>query len=164
MKKVLAVSVMVLLLTACSQASPENSAPILPEAKTEVSATECLTVENIANVIEENVAGFDGDPNPTDIWVYPQFRYSNDCDQDIIGLKGSISFQDVVGDEIFSGDWTEDTTIPAGTYLDSDPQYGYDFNEFEDAHGLLLGRDASKTNTVFTLETIVFEDGTKVDR
>jgi hypothetical protein len=56
------------------------------------------------------------------------------------------------------------TTIPAGTYLDSDPQYGYDFNEFEDAHGLLLGRDSSKTNTVFTLETIVFEDGTKVDR
>jgi hypothetical protein len=152
------------VLTACSQASPETSAPILPEAKTEASPTECLSVENIGNVIEENVARFDGDPNPTDIWVYPQFRYSNDCDQAIIGLKGSISFQDVVGDEIFSGDWTEDTTIPAGTYLDSDPQYGYDFNEFEDAHGLLLGRDASKTNTVFTLETIVFEDGTKVDR
>lgn len=164
MRKVLSASVIILLLTACSQASPEISAPVLPEAETESSATECLSVENIANIIEENVAAFDGDPNPTDIWVYPQFRYSNECDQAIIGLKGSISFQDVVGDEIFSGEWTEDATIPAGTYLDSDPQFGYDFNEFEDAHGLLLGRDSSKTKTVFTVETIVFEDGTKVDR
>jgi hypothetical protein len=164
MKKVLAVSVLILLLTACSQASPENSAPTLPEAKTEASATECLSVENIANEIEENVARFDGDPNPTDIWVYPQWRYSNDCDQDIIGLKGVVSFQDVVGDEIFSGGWTEDWTIPAGTYLDSDPEFGFTFNEFQSEHGLLLGRDASKTRAVFTIETIVFEDGTKVDR
>jgi hypothetical protein len=163
MKKVLASSIIILFLTACSQASTNNSAPILPEAVTEVSATECLTVENIANEIEKNVARFDGDSNPTDVWVYPQFRYSNDCDQDIIGLKGSISFQDVIGDEVFNGDWTEDATIPAGTYLDSDPRLGYDFNEFESEHGLLLGIDASKTTTVFTLETIVFEDGTKVE-
>jgi hypothetical protein len=123
-----------------------------------------LIVENIANEIETNAARFDGDPNPTDIWVYPQFRYSNDCDQDVIGLKGSISFQDVIGDEIFSGDWTEDATIPAGTYLDSDPRLGFDFNEFQTEHGLLLGIDASKARTTFTIETIVFEDGTRVER
>ena len=88
MKKVLASSIIILLLTACSQASPQNSAPILPEAETEESAAACFSVENIANEIETNAARFDGDPDPTDIWVYPQFRYSNDCDQDVIGLKG----------------------------------------------------------------------------
>jgi hypothetical protein len=130
----------------------------------ESSATECVTVENISNVIEENVSSFEGETTPTDIWVYPQFRYSNNCDQDIVGLKGDISFRDVVGDEIFNGEWTEDLTIPAGTFLDSDPEFGYEFRDFEPEHGLLSGRDASKTKTIFTLKRIVFEDGTTVDR
>ena len=62
---------------------------------TEASTTECLSVENISNLIDENAPSYDGDPNPEDIFVSPQFRYSNDCDQDIIGLKGSVVFEDI---------------------------------------------------------------------
>lgn len=153
-----------MLLAGCSQGSTESSVAPLLEAVTGSDPIDCLLVENTENQIEENVASFTNDPTPTDLWVYPQFRYSNNCDQDVIGLKGNISFQNVVGDEIFSGDWTEDATIPVGYYFDSDPEYGFEFNEFEDAHGLLIGIDSTKTRAVFTVETLVFEDGTQLSR
>ena len=162
--KFIALVASTILLAGCSQGSTENSFAPLPEALKGSNPIDCLLVENIANQIEENVESFSNDPTPTDLWVYPQFRYSNNCDQDVIGLKGSISFQNVVGDEIFYGDWTEDATIPVGNYVDSDPEYGFEFNEFEDAHGLLTGIDATKTRAVFTLETLVFEDGTQLSR
>jgi PBP1b-binding outer membrane lipoprotein LpoB len=153
-----------ILLGGCSQTPVISDSTSLPEVQEEPNPIECLLVENIGNIIDENVESFDGDPSPTDLWVYPRFRYSNNCEQNVVGMKGSISFQDVVGDEIFNGGWTEDITIPMGKSVKSDPNSGYEFNQFQDQHGVLTGTDENKTTAVFMIETLVFEDGTKISR
>jgi hypothetical protein len=129
---------------------------------TSSDAFKCFKVENLRNVIKLNQPSFDGDPSPSDIFVASQFRFTNNCDKSVVGIKGSVSFQNVVGDSIFNGGYTNDQTIPVGGSVTTSINTGWTFNQFEDAHGVLAGMDQSKTKAVMTLSKVAFEDGTSI--
>jgi hypothetical protein len=71
-------------------------------------------------------------------------------------------FQNVVGDEIFTGNYTDDNTIKVGESITSSLDFGWTFNEFEDEHGVLAGVDQSKTTAILKLSKVAFEDGTSL--
>lgn len=162
MKKALVIFIALVSITACSPISSQTSGVEVAEATPETNPIDCLVVENTGNVIKETPA-FSGS-SINYLWVQPRFKYSNYCAKNVVGLKGTVSFQNVLGDELFSGGWTDDYTISVGKAVKSDPDEGYKFTQFDDEHGLLLGLDAKKTSAVFTLETLVFDDGTKLTR
>ena len=122
----------------------------------------CLEVNNTRNSIKLNQSRFSGDPEPTDIFVATQFRITNNCGKAILGIKGSMIFQNVVGDEIFTGNYTDDNTIKVGESITSSLDFGWTFNEFEDEHGVLAGVDQSKTTAILKLSKVAFEDGTSL--
>jgi hypothetical protein len=162
MKKTIVILIALLSLTACSPISSDGDGGEVTEATAETNPIDCLAVENIGNVIKE-IPAFSGS-SVYDLWVQPRFRYSNYCSKPVVGLKGTVSFQNVLGDEIFSGNWTDDYTISVSKAVKSDPDDGFKFSQFDDEHGVLLGLDAKKAKAVFTLETLVFDDGTKLTR
>lgn len=126
-------------------------------------AFKCARVENVRNLIKLNQPSFSGDPEPTDIFVVTQFSITNNCDKPIIGIKGDVAFQDVVGDTVFTGNYTDDETIPVGTTLTTSSTTGWTFNEFEDQYGQLAGMDQSKTHAVMNLTKVAFGDGTSIN-
>jgi hypothetical protein len=162
MKKALVIFIALLPITACSPISSQSGGSEVTEAAPETNPIDCLAIENTGNVIKETPA-FSGS-SINNLWVQPRFKYSNYCEKNVVGLKGTVSFQNILGDEIFSGEWTDDYTISVGKAVKSDPDEGYKFTQFDDEHGVLLGLDAKKSNAVFTLETLVFDDGTKLTR
>ena len=123
---------------------------------------DCLQVTNTKNVIKLNQSRFSGDPSPTDIFVATQFRIINNCGKEVSGLKASMIFQNVVGDEVFTGEFTEDQTIKVGESITTTLNSGWTFNEFEEEHGVLAGMDASKTKAILMLSKVAFEDGTTI--
>jgi hypothetical protein len=124
----------------------------------------CVGLRNISNTIKLHQPSFAGEPNPTDIGVYARFAITNSCDKAVSGLKGSLSFQNVVGDEIFTGNFTSDLTIPVGKTVNTSPTLGYTFNQFEDAYGALSATDGAKAHALLTLDKIVFDDGTSLSK
>jgi hypothetical protein len=125
---------------------------------------DCVAVKNIGNKIKLNQPRFSGDPDPTDIFVVTRFSITNSCNQAVIGLKGTETFQNVVGDVIFSGNFTSDLTIQAGASAQTSGDRGYTFNQFEDAYGTLGSTDQAKTLSLVELSKIVFADGTTLDK
>ena len=122
----------------------------------------CVEISNANNRIKLNVSRFSGDPDPTDIFVVAQFEITNNCEKTIIGSKGSVDFQNVVGDTIFTGDWTNDNSIKSGSTFLTSSGIGWTFNQFEDVSSQLRALDASKTKAILTLSKVVFEDGTSI--
>ena len=123
---------------------------------------DCLEVRNTRNLIKLNQSSFSGDPEPTDIFVATQFRITNNCGKAVSGIKGSMIFQNVVGDEIFTGNYTDDKTINVGESITSSLDFGWTFNQFEDEHGVLASVDQSKTKAILKLSKVAFEDGTSI--
>jgi hypothetical protein len=123
----------------------------------------CFKVENMRNIIKLNQPSFNGDPSPTDIFAASQFRFTNNCDKNVVGIKGSVSFQNVVGDTIFNGGYTNDQTVPVGGSITTSLDTGWTFNQFEDQHGQLAGIDQTKTHAVMTISKVAFEDGTSLN-
>lgn len=123
---------------------------------------DCLQVSNTKNIIKLNQSRFSGDPSPTDIFVATQFRITNNCGKEVSGLKASMIFQNVVQDEVFTGEFTEDQSIKVGESITTTLNSGWTFNEFEEEHGVLAGMDASKTNAVLMLSKVAFQDGTSI--
>jgi len=124
------------------------------------SVFNCLKVTNVANAIKLNQPSFSGDPDPTDIFVATKLRITNKCGKSIVGIKGSVDFQNVVGDTIFTGGFTDDNTILSGESFTTSLNTGWTFNEFEDEYGLLGGMDQTKTKAILVLTKVAFEDGT----
>ena len=122
----------------------------------------CLEVRNTKNSIKLNQSSFSGDPSPSDIFVATQFRITNNCGKAVIGIKGTMIFQNVVGDEVFTGNYTDDKTINIGESFTSSLDYGWTFNEFENEHGVLAGTDESKTKAILKLTKVAFDDGTSL--
>jgi hypothetical protein len=132
-------------------------------ASTSSDAFKCVKVNNVRNLIKLNQPSFYDDPEPTDIFVVTQFRIVNNCDKPIIGIKGSVTFQDVVGDTVFTGNYTDDETIAVGATLTTSASTGWTFNEFEDQHGQLAGMDQAKTHAIMSLTKVAFGDGTSIN-
>lgn len=157
-------TLLVTALTGCSAAGGNASGGASSGSDSALPADPmaCVQVTNVANKIKLHQGSFSGDPDPTDIFVATQFSITNNCDKAIVGLKGTESFQNVVGDEIFSGNFTSDLTIKAGATTKTSATRGYTFNQFEDAYGALGSTDSAKTKSVLTLTKIVFDDGTSL--
>ena len=130
---------------------------------TSVDAFKCLKVDNVRNLIKLNQPSFSGDPEPTDIFAVTQFKITNNCGKQIIGIKGSVTFQDVVGDTVFTGSYTDDQTIDVGASLITSADTGWTFNEFEDQYHQLAGLDQTKTHAVMALTKVAFGDGTSIN-
>jgi len=143
--------------TGGSSSSNSNAA-----ASASSDAFKCAKVENVRNLIKLNQPSFSGDPEPNDIFVVTQFEITNNCDKPIIGIKGDVSFQDVVGDTVFTGNYTDDETIAVGASLTTSSTTGWTFNEFEDQYGKLAGIDQAKTHAVMNLTKVAFGDGTSI--
>jgi hypothetical protein len=126
------------------------------------STFNCIKITNVGNVIKLNQPRFSGDSEPTDIFVATKIRLKNNCSKEIVGVKGNVDFQNVVGDTIFTGQFTEDTTIPVGGSITTSADYGWTFNEFDDEHGQLSGIDQSKTNAILVLVKVAFADGSSL--
>jgi hypothetical protein len=143
--------------------SSNSSSPSSTESE-DVSSNlfDCLQVANLRNAIKLNQSRFSGDPEPTDIFIATQFKFTNQCDKTVIGIKGSMSFQNVVGDVVFVGTYTDDKTIQVGESVTTSLNTGWTFNQFEDEHGQLARMDESKTRAVLTLSKIAFDDGTSI--
>ena len=173
MKRTIAFALLITLgLTATGCATSANSSSnkdlnsSQSEASTDVPVPSdplaCVRLKNVGNRILLNQPRFSGDPEPTDTIVNTQYAITNVCGRTIVGLKGTESFQNIVGDEIFSGNFTSDLTIKNGSTVLTNPSLGYSFNEFEDAYGTLSATNENKTRGVVTLSKIVFADGTTV--
>jgi hypothetical protein len=126
-------------------------------------AFQCLAIENLTNVIRLNQPSFEGDPSPSDIFVATSFKLTNNCGKEIIGIKSTVDFQNVVGDTIFTGNYTNDQSIPVGGSITTPLDNGWTFNQFEDQYGTLAGTDAKKTKAVMTLSKVAFQDGTSLE-
>jgi hypothetical protein len=148
------------LSSATDNTSTSNSNSV---ASTSSDAFKCVKVRNVRNSIKLNQPSFYGDPEPTDIFVVTQFAITNNCDKPIIGIKGSVTFQDVVGDTVFTGNYTDDETVAVGAILTTSATTGWTFNEFEDQHGRLAGMDQAKTHAVMNLSKVAFGDGTSIN-
>jgi len=151
-------------LSASLNSNPLNSLDSSSTTADEVSsdAFSCIQLVNTKNVIKLNQSRFSGDPSPTDTFVATQFRIANNCEKAVIGIKGTMVFRNVVGDEIFTGDFNDDQTIKAGESITTRLDYGWTFNEFEDEHGILAGIDQSKAKANLVLSKVAFEDGTSI--
>jgi hypothetical protein len=141
----------------------KNSISSRAATDSQVSSTfNCIKITNVGNVIKLNQPSFSGDSDPTDIFVATKIRLKNNCSKEIVGVKGNVDFQNVVGDTIFTGEFTEDTTIPTGGSITTSADYGWTFNEFDDEHGQLSGIDQSKTNAILVLVKVAFADGSSL--
>lgn len=143
--------------------SSNSSSPSSVESEDgSLNLFDCMQVANLRNAIKLNQSRFSGDPEPTDIFIATQFKFINQCDKTVIGIKGSMSFQNVVGDVVFVGTYTDDKTIQVGESVTTSLNTGWTFNQFEDEHGQLARMDESKTRAVLTLSKIAFDDGTSI--
>jgi hypothetical protein len=143
-----------------SDSSSTSSAADTSSTNESSKVFDCIKVENLRNVIKLNQPSYSGELSPTDTFVATQFKISNNCSQTVVGIKGSVDFQNVVGDTIFTGAYTDDKSIPVGEFATTSLTYGWTFNQFEDEHGQLAVIDEAKTKAVMTLTKVVFGDGT----
>ena len=120
-------------------------------------------IENTRNRIKDNQPGYSGDIDPDHVRVFIDLEVTNNCDQAIDGIKGSIDFQNVVGDTIFRANLVIDETIEPGATVETPRDEFYEFNMFQDEHGILLTVSADKARAVTEIERVVFSDGTIVE-
>jgi hypothetical protein len=88
------------------------------------------------------------------------FIFRNSSDRDIAGVKGSLAFQDMFGDEIHGFNISYDKSIPSGGTAHWSAQIEY--NEFIDAHRRLRAAELDRVKQVWEPAVIVFADGTTV--
>lgn len=90
-----------------------------------------------------------------------ELRVTNQTPNNIAGVKGVLSFNDMFGSPVKSVSLSLDESVGAGrTRMVSG--YGIDVNQFIDADNKLATTDLAKLKASFVPEMIVFADGTRL--
>lgn len=95
-------------------------------------------------------------------FVNLDMAYENKSDRGIQGVKGVLRITDIFGDKIMNITWSYDKGIQAKKRV-LETGSGIDINQFMSEHMKLWNTDFDKLKSSFEVETIIFEDGTRMD-
>ena len=92
--------------------------------------------------------------------IIMEFGFKNKGQNDISGIKGSITFIDIFGKEVYSMSFGYDDGLKAGASVTWKGSHHY--NQFLESDVILANLEEGKYTTRFNPEMIVFSDGTKL--
>ena len=92
------------------------------------------------------------------------FSINNKCKKTIKGIEGVLIVKDLFGDEIIriNCDFTGKTISPNNSVSYTD--LGIDINQFNDSHISIYNEKYADLNFEYVVETIVFSDGTSIQK
>ncbi|MFD2890883.1 hypothetical protein ACFS5J_02525 [Flavobacterium chuncheonense] len=94
-------------------------------------------------------------------YITYKFVIKNKSNKNVRALKGNITFTNLFDDEISSLNFVYDESIEAGTTATWNAQT--DYNQFKDEDQLLKNKELKDLKVIWKPETIIFEDGTRLD-
>lgn len=140
-----------------SSSQPSNTDSLLSESsasQAEVNPDVTIVVVNKTNIPKNINAGLFSDQARLHISI------TNNTDKDIKGIQGVLDIQDMFGKSFLKSqcDLVGHTILPNETYLNED--LALEINQFMDDHMKLYNTDFSDLKFEYTVETIMFTDGT----
>lgn len=91
------------------------------------------------------------------------FIFTNHTDKDIKAVKGTAHFSDLFDTEILSISFTIEKAVPAGQSL-KNSDYSLELNKFDDTHNRLKTITMDNLKMRFEVQSIIFKDGSTVNR
>jgi len=89
------------------------------------------------------------------------FAIENLTDEEVIGLKGELVFNDIFDEEIKVIGFSYDKAVPAGTIKRWEAST--DYNMFRDSDQKLKDKPLEKLKVIWKPEKIIFADGTVIE-
>ena len=141
-----------------SQASSDNSAVASGGATAQSSPNSLLGVM----VTNKRFQPSDSSAGRYDDYIWYDVIYSSRFDKNTRSIKGIMQFCDLFGEPHFQIRTTIDDPIaPHGTHTSKG--VGFDYNQFTDSHQWMRATDLSDMTFKFTVEAVLFADGTRAN-
>ncbi len=135
--------------------------------KEELVRIEKEKVEKLENTIQVSLDGKRTILKNTDEWRFSDIvefdlSFKNTTDKEVRGFKGVVQIDDLFGDEIYRLKLSFDEGV--GANQSKQWQGGMEVNQFMDSHTKLANTDFNNLQFNFDMETIIFSDGSTINK
>jgi len=132
-------------------------------APTSSSASQSTIAEPSEEIITVKILGKQYDRQEYQDFVWFDLELKADgLDKPARAIKGVLNLQDLFGEARMRINWTIDEPIEPGETI-VEKGVGFEYNEFMDSHRWVLATDLNNMTAGFTVKSILYQDGTRLD-